>query len=170
MYFRVSFSILHSTPFIYVRRHIHNCYIYFSSMLDRESSSCLSFSEIKDIIEQDHLELLGRSPSRQLEYNNFRSNLLNSWNSISDFLLVSKFGEEEILADNGMRSVVRPLKNTFRIEVLKNDFPYNFEEGIVLLCCIYYSLAITSACIQECIIMSYGNWVALSRMKIFHTH
>ena len=101
-------------------------------MLDRESSNCLSFSEIKDIIQKDHLELLGRSPSQQLEYMNFRSNILNSWNSISDYLLVSKFGEEEILADNGKRSVVRPLKNTFRIEVLKNDFPYNFEEGLML--------------------------------------
>lgn len=101
-------------------------------MLDRESSNCLSFSEIKNIIEQDRLELLGRSPSQRLEYKNFRSNLLNSWNSISDYLLVSKFGEEAIMGDNGMRSVVRPLKNTFRIEVLKNDFPYNFEEGLVL--------------------------------------
>ena len=101
-------------------------------MVDREVSSYLSFSEIKTIIEQGHLELLGRSPSQKLEYRNFRSTTLNSWNSITDYLLVSKFGEEEHFGDNGKRYVVRPLKNTFKIEVLKNDFPYNFEEGSVL--------------------------------------
>jgi hypothetical protein len=101
-------------------------------MVDREVSSYLGFSEIKTIIEQGRLELLGRSPSQKLEYRNFRSTTLNSWNSITDYLLVSKFGEEEYFGDNGKRYVVRPLKNTFKIEVLKNDFPYNFEEGSIL--------------------------------------
>ena len=95
------------------------------------TSKCLNFAEIRDIIAQDRLELLGRSPKQQAEYQEFCASLKRSWASTTDYLLASKFNAETVTREDGKRFVIRPLKvpDVNEIKVLINDFPYNFERG-----------------------------------------
>jgi len=93
----------------------------------------LNFHDIKIIVENDKLELLGRSPLQQEKYDDFCSGIRNQWQSVSDYLIASKFNTEICFNMEGKKCIKRPLTNCDGIALVLNDFPYNFEAGKKLL-------------------------------------
>lgn len=100
--------------------------------VDRLRDKILSFSEIKCIVNENRLELLGRSSEQQKQYLVFIQEVIPlSWVSISDYLLATKF-DLDVESDNqNMKKVKRPLSsgNKIILKLFKNDFPYHFEKG-----------------------------------------
>ena len=89
----------------------------------------LSWRDLELVIRLGRLELLGRSHAQQQEYRDFNAGLLQSWASAADYLLCSKFGLPETVLTTGLRAAVRP-EDFRRVVLLRNDFPYHFEESI----------------------------------------
>ena len=99
------------------------------NMVDRPSFPMLSWPEVKKIIQDGRLDLLGRSASQQQVYRQFREQLEIEWKSVSDYILCTKLSYEES-SHEGKRVAVRPAEVQTRTVLLENDFPYHFEEGI----------------------------------------
>lgn len=68
----------------------------------------LPWSEILRIIASEEIHLLGRSKDQQVSYDKFRYKLREEWKSTRDYILVSKFGYEEILTDIGKKAAREP--------------------------------------------------------------
>ena len=98
-------------------------------MVDRPSFPMLSWPEVKRIIGDGRLDLLGRSASQQQTYRQFREQLELEWASVSDYILCTKLSYEEGTKD-GKRIAIRPTIVQTRTVLLENDFPYHFDEGI----------------------------------------
>lgn len=124
-------------------------------MADRSSTfKILSFKEIDDIVREDRLELLGRSNEQQDLYMTFIKDIIpKNYVSVIDYLLITKLDLEFELDNSSIntdsndinsrndninckfsrKKVRRPFSvgSTVVKKLLKNDFPYNFEEGII---------------------------------------
>mmetsp|Transcript_15627 Transcript_15627/g.21424 ORF Transcript_15627/g.21424 Transcript_15627/m.21424 type:complete len:156 (-) Transcript_15627:90-557(-) len=98
--------------------------------MDRQIFECLNFEEIKTIVDEDRLELLGRSHRQQEQYEDFCRGIRALWISVSDYLIASKFNTEVYFNIEGKKCVKRPITNCDGIVLVLNDFPYNFEAGI----------------------------------------
>jgi hypothetical protein len=51
----------------------------------------LTFPQIKNIILEGKLELLGRSDEQLLKYHSFKLSMIEKWDSILDYILETKF-------------------------------------------------------------------------------
>jgi hypothetical protein len=89
----------------------------------------LLWSQIKQIIDDNQLELLKRSDDDQTRYKDYISHLLQRWDTIKDYLLVTKFGFKERTNENGKLQAAF-VKNEIIIKLHLNDFPYDFEIGL----------------------------------------
>lgn len=99
----------------------------------------LYWVDIKNIIDSDRLELLGRSKEQQYVYDNFRKSLSLEWQSMRDYLMVSKFNFTSMESEDGKMKAVREItdsrdcndkSNTSQLALHLNDFSYNFEPGV----------------------------------------
>ena len=110
-------------------------------MVERKGVDCLNFKQIKEIVDENKLELLGRAPDAQLVYRAFMDDIVKrDWESIGDFILASKFGlPVKSAGPTGRKYVPIATKEngelaadikTPVIKLLKNDFPYNFEPNV----------------------------------------
>ena len=102
-------------------------------MESRAPIPLLRWPDVVEIIRLGQLQLLGRSDVQQEEYDRFRSQTKQNWLTMSDFILVNKFGLN-FLSDEvtGKRIADRTELCSYgdRISVRPNDYPYNFEPGI----------------------------------------
>ena len=98
--------------------------------MDRIDFPMLSWPDVKVIIEDGALEKLGRSADQQCKYVEFRDNLQINWETVTDYLLVSKMDFAKELAENGKMRAVRPSTIEIRTILSRNDFSYNFESDI----------------------------------------
>ena len=94
----------------------------------------MTWEEVKHIITQGDLHLLGRSKDQQEVYDTFYNQTKSEWISIADFLLFSKFNYPIIIDEvTGKKSVKRDgsmISEEEKTRLAPNDFPYYFEEGI----------------------------------------
>jgi hypothetical protein len=94
--------------------------------------SSLSWKQVKDIILAGDLHLLGRSSSQQETYDRFRKQVKEEWETLSDYLFSTKLGyEKTISSSTGKYMAFKPLSSLEKLVLLPNDFPYNFEDGII---------------------------------------
>lgn len=103
-------------------------------MVDRKGVDCLSFAQIKQIVAEDRLELLGRSPAGQAQYEQFMRSVVRAhWDSVADYILVQKFGLEEAVneASGKKKAIVNASADGEpQYRLLRNDFPYNFAADV----------------------------------------
>ena len=97
----------------------------------KEHYPVLNWQDVKKIIDEGSLEKLGRSNDQQKKYNEFCNQLRVDWESVTDYILVSKLNFKCIISNHGKKVAERsPIVET-RTVISKNDFSYNFEGGIV---------------------------------------
>ena len=111
----------------------------YSEEARRDNAVPMSFERLRSVIEDGRLELLGRSQEQHATYVNFMSAIKQEWSGVSDYILATKIGLPFFNGDDGKKSVDRAGSsfNSFSVEgrngktfFLKNDFPYNFENGV----------------------------------------
>jgi hypothetical protein len=91
----------------------------------------MSWDTIKDIVDSGDLAPLGRSDTQQAVYDDFRSRLNSEWESVSDFVLATKFDiHAEINPSTGKKAARRDEICEDKIVMHRNDFPYHFESGV----------------------------------------
>jgi hypothetical protein len=107
--------------------------------MQRREYPLLFWSDIKSVIDNDQLELLGRSNEQQQAYNQFREKLTTEWNSVRDYLFVTKFGCETIYEGGKRQANLKEFynSNSSQLALHLNDFSYNFEKGLFF---VYFSL------------------------------
>jgi hypothetical protein len=97
----------------------------------RAEIKILSFEDVKRIITEGKLHLLGRSESQQKIYDAFYDKILVSWSSVGDYVLVKKLGlpGEIDLTQPRKQRVSKPFPSHMKnvVKCLQNDFPYYFE-------------------------------------------
>ena len=109
------------------------------------ASEPLTWPELVQIIDTEKdLAKLSRSVEQQRVYMVYRDELLKEWKSVYDHILVSKFDFEKHLIENteqdGRNATLweayPPLSEVKEIkkELLPNDFPYYFADGIEHWC------------------------------------
>lgn len=132
--------------------------------MERKSRPCLSFQQIKLIITDNKLELLGRSDSGQQEYVSFMHEVVKKeWVTVADYILHSKFDlPYSVAADsidchdtnsNSKKMAVLPSEEDRKptTKLLLNDFPYNFEADVEHFILWKLFAPLTDAEIYECI-------------------
>ena len=96
--------------------------------------SPLSWEQLKDLIlVEKNLAKLSRSSSQQREYEIFRFCLRVKYQSVLDYILISKFHFDKKLNEDGRWQAVPSLNDateTCQVLVL-NDFPYFTANGII---------------------------------------
>ena len=92
----------------------------------------ITWTDVKAIVSSGSLELLGRSAQQQSEYDSWRAQNRLEWQTIGDFILVTKFGQT-MAADpvSNKKIAVSTSHLETRVIISENDFPYNFEAGIL---------------------------------------
>mmetsp|Transcript_31508 Transcript_31508/g.30074 ORF Transcript_31508/g.30074 Transcript_31508/m.30074 type:complete len:154 (-) Transcript_31508:554-1015(-) len=88
----------------------------------------LNWHETKKIIDDGLLEQLGRSAEQHEKYVCFCEQLKCEWNSVTDYIKVSKLGFEKIILSNEKFAANKSSVN--KVVLVVNDFSYNFEPGI----------------------------------------
>jgi hypothetical protein len=97
-------------------------------MTDFKAHPMLNWLETKEIINGGLLEKLGRSAEQNEKYVCFCKQLRCEWNSVSDYIKVSKLGFEKIILSN--KKFAADKSSASKIVLVENDFSYNFESGI----------------------------------------
>lgn len=91
-------------------------------------TQCMEWAELKDIIlVQQDLAKLTRSVEQQTEYERFKRSLKQSWRSVLDHILSTKFGlERRVDAVSGLAYAYPPLSQVQeqKFILVRNDFPY----------------------------------------------
>lgn len=97
------------------------------------ATSRFTWQDLKHIIlEEKDLARLARSEKDQLEYQVFRHFVGLEYRSILDFLLITKFDFQTALINDKLQTAQTIKESGVRRTMLvKNDFPYYTEEGIV---------------------------------------
>merc|ERR1712151_82647 len=109
----------------------------------------LKWSEIKEIIDENKLEKLGRSKDQLQSYHTFKNEILQEWDTIVNYILYTKFNytkskkksNDDNSNDNKWISHPPPPspssdnnnnknKNNSKICFCLNDHPYYFEHNI----------------------------------------
>lgn len=90
----------------------------------------MEFEEIDYHIKNDGLEKLVRSPGQQVNYLQKLEKIRNEWESISDYILFTKFMLPFSISTAGKKFVCRDFIDSSQLCV-ENDFPYNFADDIV---------------------------------------
>ena len=96
----------------------------------RRAYPLLYWKDIKNIVISNRLEEMGRSDQQQSVYDDFQATIKQQYCSMRDFILITKFNyntiqkEDKLAADAGMPS------GHIKITLNRNDYPYNFEEGM----------------------------------------
>jgi hypothetical protein len=94
----------------------------------------MSWSELRHIIETEKdLAKLSRSETQQREYGVFRYHLRCQYQSVLDYLLISKFGFDKQEEKDGRWQAHPQLADYSEVRTLlvPNDFPYSMADGIV---------------------------------------
>ncbi len=95
----------------------------------------MSFADVKKVVSGGNLELLGRSVAQQIQYDEYRNNVLKvEWNSVSDLILCSRFGMEFTLLADNKKMARKPFTPEFQnpqTRLVRNDFPYYFEDDVL---------------------------------------
>ncbi len=95
----------------------------------------MSFQEIKDIIANDKLDVLGRSVEQQEQYDKFCIQVLRKeWCSTADYILHTKFGVPTATCEDHKKAAIKPFPEEYQTErlvLLENDFPYYFESNVL---------------------------------------
>ncbi|KAK9247592.1 hypothetical protein V1506DRAFT_37888 [Lipomyces tetrasporus] len=91
-----------------------------------------SWEYLKEIIRDNKLELLCRTPSDLRKYLIWKVEIVKDYGSVANFVLVErlKWGPDRALA-KPISTKLFEVRDDYRI--LINDFPYGFENGIVHL-------------------------------------
>ncbi|KAK9469619.1 hypothetical protein V1512DRAFT_269192 [Lipomyces arxii] len=89
-----------------------------------------SWDNLKNIIANNQLELLSRTPSDLRKYLRWKGGIVKDYQSIANYVLTErlKWGPDPTLA-KAKGTKLFELKDDYKI--LLNDFPYGFEDGIV---------------------------------------
>ena len=93
----------------------------------------LKWDDVKGYVIEGKLERLRRSQEQLNVYLQFRKMLESEWESVSDYIKVTKLSFPEGISSNGKKKadmIVQETTISSRIILLPNDFPYNFEKGI----------------------------------------
>jgi hypothetical protein len=90
----------------------------------------LQWHELKKIVEEGALEKLGRCANLQTKYVAVLTHLRAEWDSVTDYVLVNKFGYSQVVNSDGKKAALRPNVPEIRIVTASNDFPYNFDTGM----------------------------------------
>lgn len=92
-----------------------------------------SFSEVEEIVRSGHLEKLGRSSEGQAKYSVYKDLVLQEWKTVGDLVLASRFQLHYDMTNDGKKYVPlpNPSKPISNLILLENEYPYNFEEGII---------------------------------------
>jgi len=93
----------------------------------------MSWEECKRVISEGRLEVLGRSMAQQEQYNAFMEGVRKEFETVHDFILVTKFGLDAsaVNSETGKRSVPTPIDiSNDVIKLFLNDFPYNFTSDV----------------------------------------
>eukprot|EP00607_Mallomonas_marina_P009264 CAMPEP_0182417826 /NCGR_PEP_ID=MMETSP1167-20130531/2267_1 /TAXON_ID=2988 /ORGANISM="Mallomonas Sp, Strain CCMP3275" /LENGTH=166 /DNA_ID=CAMNT_0024591623 /DNA_START=197 /DNA_END=697 /DNA_ORIENTATION=- len=99
--------------------------------MNKAPKPVLAWTIVKEAVILGNLELLGRSAEQKLEYKEFINKIKSEHLSVTDYLLISKFGIPSERVD-GKLSAIRRNSSSPPITLLApNDFPYNFEAGIL---------------------------------------
>jgi hypothetical protein len=100
--------------------------------MDRPTIPLLTWEAVRSIIEEGMLEKLGRSNEQHAEYVAFRNSLNEKWETVTDYLLATKFSYAQSKSEvSGKFFVVKPpTVDEDRLYLAPNDFPYNFAAGI----------------------------------------
>ena len=94
----------------------------------------LSWIRVKDIISSGDLHLLGRSQDQQIHYDDFSDRLKYEWQSVRDYILVTKFGYYQTVSQIGKKCgkyhcVVIDLVHFSVIDLIIFLHPVAFESG-----------------------------------------
>jgi hypothetical protein len=90
----------------------------------------MEFEEIDFHIKNDGLDKLIRSPQEQEIYRRSLAKTREEWESISDFILHSKFKLAFCVSSAGKKYVPRDSITPAEL-CIKNDFPYNFADDVM---------------------------------------
>jgi Protein of unknown function (DUF3605) len=90
----------------------------------------LQWHELKKIVEDGALEKLGRCANLQKKYVACLACLRAEWESVTDYVLVSKFGYSQVVKSDQKKAALRPNVPESRIVTAINDFPYHFDTGM----------------------------------------
>lgn len=90
----------------------------------------LQWHELKKIVEDGALEKLGRCGDVQKKYVAYLAYLRAEWESVTDYVLVSKFDYSQAVESDRKKAALRPTLTECRIVTTSNDFPYHFDSGI----------------------------------------
>jgi hypothetical protein len=95
----------------------------------------LSFTEIRDAINNGDLHLLKRCTVDQTIYRARMAELKAEWKSAGDFIIHDKFGLPYMVDESTNKKFVpRPLPRMdtrpTEFALLENDFPYHFEDDV----------------------------------------
>lgn len=102
------------------------------------------WEEVKEIIQNNELEKFARLESQSDTYLSFKKSIAEQGLTVYKYLLKNQLqwnpvSEDELKRLKDEEIIIEPKLNRMFTEpsdlkILKNDFPYNFEEGIYHLC------------------------------------
>jgi len=92
----------------------------------------MEWNEVKNIINTNKLEFLGRNEEQQKVYEEFRQDILLKYENVSQYLYITKFNFNSNINNNNNKLIaIRPdnidINKTY---LYLNDFPYNFNNNI----------------------------------------
>lgn len=90
----------------------------------------LQWHELKKIVDDGALEKLGRCANVQKKYVTYLAHLRAEWDSVTDYVLVSKFNYSQVVKSDQKKAALRPNAVESRIVTASNDFPYHFDAGM----------------------------------------
>ncbi len=93
----------------------------------------LTWEQLQTIIlVENNLAKLSRSSDQQRDYEIFRCCLKQEYQSVLDYVLITKFGMEKIPGNDGRCQAYPLLKDIAetKIVLVPNDFPYFMDKGI----------------------------------------
>ena len=105
-----------------------------SDQLMKDNTTPMSWAAVTSIVSNpEQLYLLGRSPTDLKDYVDRMEVIKETYNSVSDYIRITKFGYLPVKVDDGdkIKAVVDNGMEEVVIKLEQNDYPYNFDDGIV---------------------------------------
>jgi len=87
----------------------------------------LSWSEVREFIRSNRIDLFQRVPSDLRRYLDYAHSIKRQYGSVMEFVIKERLGWEDA------RPSAPPFDNSDDIKILYNDWPYGIDEGIVHL-------------------------------------